>query len=219
MPEKYTQLTPELHRYMVEHGSRQDELLRRLQNETAERFPKLWQMQIAPDQGAFLTLLARAAGARRAIEVGTFTGYSAICIARALGKDGRLLVCELSDEYAQIAGGWIERAGLSELVEIRVGPGLETLRALPEDEAYDFVFIDADKPGYPDYYEACLMRLRPGGLVVLDNVFMDGRVLNPAPDDASARAMAALNQTLAGDDRVDLSMVAIADGLTILRKR
>ena len=219
MPEKFTQLTPELHRYMVEHGSRQDELLRRLQDETAERFPELWQMQIAPDQGAFLTLLARATGARRAIEVGTFTGYSAICIARALRKDGRLLVCELSDEYAQIAGGWIERAGLSERVEIRVGPALETLRALPEDEAYDFVFIDADKPGYPDYYEACLMRLRPGGLVVLDNVFMDGRVLNPAPDDASARAMAALNQTLADDDRVDLSMVAIADGLTILRKR
>ena len=219
MPEKYTPLTPELHRYMVELGSRQDELLRRLQDETAERFPELWQMQIAPDQGAFMTLLAQATGARRAIEVGTFTGYSAICIARGLGEEGSLLVCELSDEYAQIAGGWIEQAGLSGRVEIRVGPALETLQALPDDEAYDFVFIDADKPGYRDYYEACLARLRPGGLIVLDNIFMAGRVVDPVADDVSAQAMAALNERLAADDRVDIAMVAIADGLTILRKR
>jgi caffeoyl-CoA O-methyltransferase len=130
-----------------------------------------------------------------------------------------LLVCELSEEYAAIARDWIGAAGLAERVEIRVGPALETLRSLPGGEEWDLAFIDADKTSYPDYYEECLARLRPGGLIVLDNVFLRGRVLQPSADDEAAQVMAVLNERLAGDERVDLSMVAIADGLTILRKR
>jgi caffeoyl-CoA O-methyltransferase len=216
---KFTSLTPELHRYMVESGARQDDVLRRLEHDTAERFPDLRQMQIAPDQGAFLTLLARSIGARRAIEAGTFTGYSAICIARGLAADGELVACELRPEFAEIARDWFAQAGVAERIDLRVGPAIETLRALPAEESFDLAFIDADKTGYPDYYEECLARLRPGGVVLLDNALMDGRVLDPAPDDESARTVAELNERLGGDERVDIALVGIADGLMIARKR
>jgi caffeoyl-CoA O-methyltransferase len=176
-------------------------------------------MQIAPDQGAFMTMLTRAIGARRAIEVGTFTGYSAICVARALPEDGELVCFELDEGRAEVARRWIGEAGLSGRVEVRVGPSSEGLRELPSEEAFDIAFIDADKPGYDDYYEQCLARLRPGGLVLLDNVLLSGRVLDPPDDDESARAIAALNDKLAADERVDLAMLGIADGITIARKR
>ena len=159
---KYTRLTDELHGYIVDHGARQDDVLRRVQDETAA-MGRVANMQIAPDQGAFLTLLCRVIGAREALELGTFTGYSAICIARGLAPGGRLIACELSEEYAETAAANLEAAGVADRVEIRIGPAAQTLRDLPERESFDFAFIDADKPGYPEYYELVLARLRPGG--------------------------------------------------------
>lgn len=216
---KFTSIDDRLHAYMVSRGARQDELLARLAAETESSEGDMAVMQIAADQGAFMTLLTRAIGARRAIEVGTFTGYSAICIARALPEDGLLVACELDPDRAEVARRWIAEAGLADRVDVRVGPALETLRALPAEEGFDLAFVDADKTGYAAYYEECLARLRPGGLVLLDNVLLSGRVLDPPGDDESAAAMAALNDRLATDERVDLAMVGVADGLTIARKR
>ncbi len=216
---KFTPLNDEIHAYMVERGARQDDVLARLQEETEREEGEMAVMQIAPDQGAFMTLLTRAIGARRAIEVGTFTGYSAICIARGLPEDGELICFELDADRAEVARRWIEEAGLSERVEVRVGPAAETLAELPPGEDFDIAFIDADKPGYPAYFEECLARLRSGGLILLDNVLLSGRVLDPPEDDESAAAMADLNERLAADERVDLAMVGIADGITIARKR
>jgi caffeoyl-CoA O-methyltransferase len=220
---KFTSVDQTLHRYIVDHGARQDEVLARVEQETAA-MGEIAEMQIAPDQGAFMTLLARSIGATEALEVGTFTGYSAICIARGLAPGGRLLCCELSEEYAETAARNLEAAGVAERVEIRVGPAAETLAALPEREVFDLTFIDADKQGYPTYYEEALKRTRPGGLILLDNVLGGGSIA--VPDDEvpegwreSVAALRELNDELVRDDRVDLAMVAIADGLTIARKR
>ena len=220
---KFTSVDDRLHAYMVEHGARQDEVLRRVQDETAA-MGEIANMQIAPDQGAFMTLLARAIGAREALEVGTFTGYSAICIARGLAPGGRLLCLELSEEYAEIAARNLEDAAVADRVEIRVGPAGETLAALPEREVFDLVFIDADKPGYPVYYEEALKRTRQGGLILLDNVFAGGSIASPDDEVSegwreSVAALRELNDQLVADERVDLAMVGIADGLTIARKR
>ena len=215
---KYTALDDELHAYIVEHGARQDEVLARVQEETAA-MGSISAMQIAPDQGAFMELLTRAIGAQEALEVGTFTGYSAISIARGLAPAGRLLCLELSDEYADVAARNLEAAGVADRVEIITGPAGETLRKLPEREHFDIVFIDADKPGYPEYFEEALKRTRTGGLILLDNVLQDGRVLDPDPDDESTSAIVALNEALVRDERIDIAMVAIADGITIARKR
>jgi caffeoyl-CoA O-methyltransferase len=219
---KFTSVDERLHAYMVEHGARQDEVLRRVQEETAA-MGEISDMQIAPDQGAFMTLLARAIGAREALEVGTFTGYSAICIARGLAPGGRLICCELSEEYAETAARNIEDAGVADRVEIRVGPAAATLAALPEREVFDLTFIDADKPGYPTYYEEALKRTRQGGLILLDNVFAGGSIASPdEPPEGwreSVVALRELNDQLVADERVDLAMVGIADGLTIARKR
>jgi caffeoyl-CoA O-methyltransferase len=180
-------------------------------------------MQIAPDQGAFMTLLCRAIGARDAIELGTFTGYSAICIARGLAPGGRLIACELSEEYAEIAAGNLEAAGVADEVEIRIGSALDTLRELPERELFDFAFIDADKPNFPAYYDELLPRLRAGGLIAVDNVLAGGDVVRPDSElDHPARyieAVRQLNDTIATDERVDSAMVGIADGLMLARKR
>ncbi len=218
---KYTRLNDELHDYLVEHGARQDDVLRRVQAE-AEAMGRIASMQIAPDQGAFMTLLCRATGAREALELGTFTGYSAICIARGLAPGGRLIACELSEEYAEIAAANLEAAGVADRVEIRIGPAAETLRALPEREAFDFAFIDADKTGYPEYYELVLARLRRGGLIAVDNVLSDGGVVSDQdtyahPD--SLEAILTLNDRIAADERVDVAMLGIADGVTLARKR
>ena len=215
---KYTSLDDDLHAYMVSVGVRQDEVLARIQAETTA-MGSISAMQIAPDQGAFMELLTRALGVTEALEVGTFTGYSAISIARGLAPGGRLLCLELSDEYAEIAASNLSDAGVADRVEIRVGPAAETLQALPERELFDLVFVDADKTGYDVYFEEALKRTRPGGLILLDNTLQDGRVLDPDPDDESTNAIVALNAKLAEDERIDLSMVAIADGITIARKR
>ena len=174
-------------------------------------------MQIAPDQGAFLTLLCKATGVSEALELGTFTGYSAICIARGLAAGGRLIACELSEEYAEIAAANFADAGVADRIEIRIGRAADTLRALPEREAFDFAFIDADKVSYPEYYELVLARMRPGGLIVVDNVLAGGAIVEP--DGEQSAATAELNDLIAKDERVDVSMIGIADGLTLALKR
>ena len=218
MPGKFLEMTPELHAYVVEHGARADDVLRRLARETGA-LGAISMMQIAPDQGAFLTLLVRAIGARRAVEIGTFTGYSAISIARGLPEDGRLLCCDVSEEWTAIARRYFREAGVESKIELRVAPALETLRAVPADVAFDFAFIDADKTGYADYYEEILARMRPGGLIAIDNVLWSGKVIDPEDRSEDTRALRALNDRIARDGRVDVALLTIADGLTLARKR
>jgi caffeoyl-CoA O-methyltransferase len=218
---KFTALTDELHAYLVEHGARQDEVLRRIQEETAA-MGEIASMQIAPDQGAFMTLLCRLMGVSEALELGTFTGYSAVCIARGLEPGGRLIACELSEEYAETAARNFEAAGVADRIEIRIGPAIETLHDIPEREVFDFAFIDADKTGYPDYYEECLKRLRPGGLVMVDNVLAGGTVVDRSQDGFSSESTEAIhrvNERIRDDDRVDVAMLGVADGVTLARKR
>jgi caffeoyl-CoA O-methyltransferase len=175
-------------------------------------------MQIAPEQGAFMTLLTRAIGARRAVEVGTFTGYSALCIARGLPADGRLLCCDVSEEWTAIARRHWELAGVANRIDLRIAPAIETLRALP-DEEIDLAFIDADKPSYIRYYEQLVPRLRPGGLLLADNVLWSGRVVDEGADDENTVAIRAFNDHVAADGRMETVMLPISDGLTIACKR
>ncbi len=217
MAEKFTPMSAELHRYAVEH-SRQDEVLRSLDAETAA-LGDIAVMQMAPEQGALTTLLVRAIGARRALEIGTFTGYGSICIARGLAGGGRLLTCDVSEEWTAIARRHFERAGVAGQIELRIGPALETLASLDPSEPFDFAFIDADKVSYPDYYEQSLRLLRPGGLVMVDNVFRGGEVIDPAADDDGVGAIRELNDRIATDPRVEpVAMVGIADGITLALK-
>jgi caffeoyl-CoA O-methyltransferase len=176
-------------------------------------------MQIAIEQGAFLTLLARAVGARDAVEVGTFTGYSAISIARGLPPEGRLLCCDVNDEWANIARRYFARAGLADRVTLRVAPALETLRALPLASAFDLAFVDADKTSYRAYYDELLPRLRPNGLLLFDNVLWGGNVIDATNHTDDTQAIRALNDAVVADQRVESVMLPIADGLTIVRKR
>jgi caffeoyl-CoA O-methyltransferase len=218
MPDKFTVLTPELHGYLVQHGARQDELLRRLAAETAE-LGGIAIMQVSPEQGALMRLLVRSINARRALELGTFTGYSAICIARGLPDDGLLVTCDVSEEWTGIARRYFEQAGVAERIDLRLGPALDTLREMPDDEPFDFAFIDADKVGYLDYYEETLRLLRPGGLAMIDNVLRGGRVVEPDPDDEGDRVVLELNQRVAADERVEMAMLGISDGVTLVLKR
>jgi predicted O-methyltransferase YrrM len=213
---KFTPLTDELYDYMVEHGARQDDVLRRVQEETAA-MGDISVMQIAPDQGAFMTLLCRSIGASEAIELGTFTGYSAICIARGLEPGGRLIACELSEEYAETAARNLEAAGVADRVEIRIGPAAETVRAIPEREAFDFAFIDADKPAYDTYYEACLRLVRAGGLIAIDNVLWSGAVADSKAHDTDTAALRALNLKIRDDPRVESCLLTVGDGVMLVR--
>jgi caffeoyl-CoA O-methyltransferase len=219
MPDKFTALSGALYDYLAAHRSERDPVLAELAQETAAALGPISMMQIAPEQGAFMTMLARVIDARRAVEVGTFTGYSALSIARGLPDDGRLLCCDINDEWTAMARRYWEKAGVAHKIELRLGPALETLGALPPDTQFDLAFIDADKPNYRHYYEAILTRLRPNGLILFDNVLWMGQVLDTASTDDSTRAIQALNDFLPTDRRVDVVMLAIADGLTIVRKR
>jgi caffeoyl-CoA O-methyltransferase len=214
---KFLPMSADLHRYLVEHSSARDDALLAVERDT-EALGDIAVMQTSPEQGALFTVLVGAMGARLAVEVGTFTGYGAICIARGLAGGGRLICCELDPERAAVAQANLDRAGVGDRAEVRAGPALETLRALPADAAIDFAFVDADKPAYSDYFEELLPRMRTGGLIALDNVLQSGRVLDPDPGDESTRAMAALNDRLAADPRVEVAMVAVADGITFARK-
>ncbi|HEY2389281.1 MAG TPA: class I SAM-dependent methyltransferase [Candidatus Binatia bacterium] len=218
MSDKFTKLDPALYAYVVAHRSDRDPVLMELVRET-EALGPIGRMQVAPEQGALMTLLVRAIGARSAIEIGTFTGYSALCIARGLGDDGHLLCCDLNEEWTNIGRHYWERAGVGRNIEVQLGPALDTLRALPAGEQFDFAFIDADKTGYRDYYEEILSRLRPNGLILFDNVLWGGSVLSPDTTDESTLALRALNDALVDDRRVEAVMLPISDGLTIVRKR
>jgi caffeoyl-CoA O-methyltransferase len=211
-------LSREVHDYLVAHGTPPDDVQRALIDETAELGP-IAGMQVAPEQGAFLSFLTAALGVRYAIEVGTFTGYSALCIARGLAPGGKLLCCDVSEEWTAIARRAWARAGVADRIELRIGPALDTLRSLPLDPVVDLAFIDADKPSYPAYYEELLARLRPNGVILVDNVLWSGRVVDPDADDEHTQAIRAFNDLVAADARVEAVMLPVSDGLTLLRKR
>lgn len=212
------QMTEELAAYVTAHAGGRDDVLRRVEAENLG-LGSLAQMQTSADQAALLELLAAATGARRAIEVGTFTGYGAIRIARGLGPDGSLLCCEIDPDRAATARRNLDAAGVGDRVEVRVGPALDTLRSLPAEPLFDLAYLDADKAGYPDYYDELVPRLAPNGLLAIDNVLMNGRILDPPPDDDGAQAVARLNDRIPTDDRVDSVMLGMADGLTLVRRR
>jgi caffeoyl-CoA O-methyltransferase len=210
-------LSSEIHAYLVDHGTPPDEHQRALIERTAE-LGGISLMQVAPEQGALLTLLAHLVGARRAVEVGTFTGYSALCIARGLQPGGRLLCCDISEEWTAIARSAWETAGIADRIDLVLAPASETLAGLPADRSLDLAFIDADKAGYIDYYEAIVPRLRPGGLLIADNVLWFGRVVDSAADDADTEAIRAFNDHVRGDDRTEAVMLSVADGITLARR-
>lgn len=212
-------LTPEIHAYLLAHSSPVDAVLADLARETAETTGRAAGMQIAPEQGQFMTMLTRLLGARTAIEVGTFTGYSALCVARGLADGGRLLCCDVSEEWTAIARRAWERAGVADRIELRLAPALETLRSLPGDAVVDLAFVDADKSNYLHYYEELVTRLRPGGVLLADNVLWHGRVLDPEANDDDTVAIRAFNDRVASDHRVESVLLPIGDGLTFVRKR
>ena len=209
-------LSPELHDYLVAHGTPPDAVQQALIRET-RALGGISIMQVAPEQGAFLTLLARILDARRAVEVGTFTGYSALCLARGLADGGRLLCCDVSEEWTEIARRHWNEAGVADRIELRIAPALETLRALPSERTLDLSFIDADKQGYVDYYEELLARTRPGGVILVDNVLWAGAVIEADVTEPNTVAIRRFNDHVAGDARVEAVMLPIADGLTLAR--
>jgi caffeoyl-CoA O-methyltransferase len=215
---KSIQMTAALHAYLVCHGTPPDEIQRGLIDET-QALGDISVMQIAPEQGAFMTLVARILGARRAIEIGTFTGYSALCLARGLADDGELICCDVSEEWTSVGRRYWEKAGVAHKIDLRIAPAIETLAQLPGEPSFDLAFIDADKSGYIAYFEALLPLIRKGGVILVDNVLWSGAVVNPALDDEDTTAIRKFNDLVAADSRVECVMLPIADGLTLLRKR
>ncbi|MFC4852914.1 O-methyltransferase [Actinophytocola glycyrrhizae] len=206
-----------LHDYVLDHSGPVDGAHRNPNRHTSAAGERT-QSQIGHDQGTFLTMLTQLMNAERAIEIGTFTGYSALCIARGLPANGRLITCDVSHEWSETAGQAWSREGLSGRIEPRLGPAVETLRALPADPVYDLAFLGADKPGYLDYYEELVPRLRAGGLIVIDEVLLAGTVVTD-PDAEAARTMREFNAHVCADKRVDAVMLSIGDGVTLARKR
>ena len=215
---KHTPITKPLHEYLVAHGAPPDAVQRALIEETA-KLGRIAMMQIAPEQGAFMSWLARTLGARRVVEVGVFTGYSTLCLARGVPDDGRVLALDVNAEWTAIGRRYWEQAGVAHKIELRLGPALDSLRALPREPAFDLAFIDADKTGYAGYVEEILPRLRTGGVILVDNVLWGGAVVDPARQDPDTLAIRAFNDALARDPRVDAVMIPLSDGLSLLRKR
>jgi predicted O-methyltransferase YrrM len=220
MASRTLQMTDRLYDYMLAASLREPPLLAELRAETA-KLP-MAAMQISPEQGQFMAFLVEAIGARRTVEVGTFTGYSALCVALALPPGGKVIACDISEEYTAVGRRYWSRAGVADKIDLRLGPALDTLgRLLAEGGAgsIDFAFIDADKREYDGYYEAVLKLLRPGGVIAVDNVLWGGAVADPAQQDDDTRAIRALNEKLKADTRISLSLLTIGDGLTLARKR
>jgi len=220
MSNRTIQLSDELYAYAQRVGVREPDLLRQLREETA-RLPQS-RMQISPEQGALMAMLVGLMGARRCLEVGTFTGYSALSVALALPAEGRLVCCDLSREWTDVARRYWDSAGVADRIELRIGPASDTLDALLAEgdaDSFDFAFIDADKPNYDGYYERALRLVRPGGVIAIDNVLWSGAVIDPEDDTPDTRAIRALNDKIAGDERVDAVLVPIGDGLTLARRR
>jgi len=216
--QKFVALNPKLYEYLVAHGHNADPLRAELVAETA-KLGMISGMQIATEQGTFMGVLAAAIGARSAVEVGTFTGYSALCVARALPVDGKLLCCDVNEQWTSVARRYWERAGVANKITLKLGPAADTLKALPPSHTFDFAFIDADKTNYAIYYEEILKRTRPNGLILFDNVLWGGSIVDDSRQDADTQALRKLNDAIAHDTRVEAVMLGIADGLTILRKK
>lgn len=204
--------------YACDHMSAPDDIAQELQTVTRERTGRASAMQIGDDQAMLMEILARSMGARSGLEVGTFTGYSALALARGMGPEGHLLCCDVSEEWTAIAREYWERGGVSDRIELRIGPAIETLRALAEEPQFDIAFLDADKVTYPDYYEEIIPRLRDGGLLLVDNTLQGGRVLDPEMNDDSTLAVRMLNERIANDERVRTVMLPIGDGITLAEK-
>ena len=219
MTRRSEQISLHLNAYLTAHSTPPDAVLRELATETAERYPNEVGLQVAPELGTFLTLLTRLARAETAIEVGTFTGYSSICLARGLADGGTLLCCDVSQEWTSVARKYWEKARLADRIELRLGGALDTIRALPEEERFDVAFIDADKLSYPQYWGALVPRVRSGGVIMVDNTFSHGRVLDAGNDNPSVIAVRAMNDLAAADERVELVMVPIGDGVTVAYRR
>lgn len=213
-------LSDQLYQYILRTSLREPDILRRLREET-HRLPYAG-MQVGPDQGQFMALLIRLIGATRSLEIGVFTGYSTLSVALALPADGRIVACDVSAEFTSIARRYWREAGVDQKIELRLGPALATLDRLVDgdtEQAFDFAFIDADKQNYDAYYERALHLVRPGGLIAIDNVLWNGDVADPTVSDDDTEALRALNAKIGRDERVDVSMVPIGDGLTLARKR
>lgn len=212
-------LTPDLYAYLISHGTPPDELLSRLATETATSFRYSAGMQVPPEQGTFLTLITRLIGAGRALEIGTFTGYSSICIARGLADDGLLTCCDLNEEWTAVAREYWRAAGVANRIDLRLGPALRTLRELPASAGFDLAFIDADKAEYVGYWEEVVPRIRPGGVILADNTLAHGRVIDPVSQDDYVQGVRDFNDHAAADPRVELVLLPIGDGLTLARKK
>jgi caffeoyl-CoA O-methyltransferase len=212
-------VNPALNDYLLAHCTQADDVLLDLAAETRQVAGEHVGMQITQDEGEFLTMLVRLVDAREAVEVGVFTGYSSICIARGLPKDGHLLACDVSERWTSVARRFWARAEVADRIELRVGPAVDTLAGLPADPVIDFSFIDADKVNYPRYYAELVDRTRPGGLLVLDNVLRTGRVVDPACQDDADVAMRQVNDAIVADDRVESVMLPVRDGVTLVRRR
>lgn len=213
-------MTDGLYAYLLEHSLRDHPVLRELREETAAL--PMARMQVAPDQGQFLALLARLVGARRCLEIGVFTGYSSLAVAMALPDDGSILALDVSEEWTAIARRYWKKAGVEQKIDLRIGKALSTLDTLiaqREFGRYDFAFIDADKTSYLAYYERCLELVRRGGLIAIDNTLWSGRVADPGNKEADTVALRAFNEALHRDERVDLSLLPVGDGVTLARKR
>lgn len=209
-------LSPEIHQYLVAHGTPPDTVAEELMAET-QKLGGISLMQIAPEQGAFMTLLARSLGVRDAVEIGTFTGYSALCIARGLPDDGTLLCCDVSEEWTSVGRPFWEKAGVAHKIDLRIAPGAETLQSLPRSPRFDLAFIDADKPSYETYFEELLPRMKPGAVMLIDNVLWSGNVIDENAQDDNTLAIRAFNDKVAADDRVECAMLPISDGLSFIR--
>jgi caffeoyl-CoA O-methyltransferase len=211
-------LSPEIHGYLLDHSTPIDEIQQALIDETVA-LGGISIMQISPEQGSFMTMFTRLIGARDAVEIGTFTGYSSLAIARGLPADGHLLCCDVSEEWTDTARRYWDRAGVADRITLEIGPAAETLAALPEGGQFDLAFIDADKPGYIEYFEQIVKRLRPNGVILVDNVLFHGSVIDPGARDDSAQGIRDFNDHVIADPRVECVMLAIGDGLTFIRRR
>jgi len=213
-------VTPELADYIRDVSLREPDVLRRLREETANH--PMVSMQISPEQGQFMALLVAMLNARRTLEIGVFTGYSSLAVALALPEDGRVIACDVSEEFTSIARRYWREAGVERKIDLRLRPAVQTLDdliALGHGGGFDFAFIDADKANYANYYERCLTLIRPGGLIAVDNVLWSGKVADPSVDDEDTRAIRAFNLKLKTDDRIWLSMLPIRDGVTLACKK
>jgi predicted O-methyltransferase YrrM len=220
MSKKTIGIDNQLYDYLLSVSLRESEVLRQLREETNLHPHKT--MQIAPEQGQFMALLVQLLGAKKTLEIGVFTGYSALCVAFALPPDGKVIACDIDEEYTRVAQRYWQAAGVANKIDLRLAPALETLEQLlasGQSETFDFAFIDADKLNYQQYYEKSLQLIRPGGLIAIDNVLWAGRVANPNDPDEDTQAIRAFNQKLSQDDRVAVSLIPIADGLTLALKK